>query len=104
MKGSMNFAFTGHHQGVLVMAGVVIDGATSHRFKKSLDFKFSSQPQFYKFVFAPDIREASDNKLAELLKVLFTDGGNYLELHKLDNKNLVIGNMSSPTQICNRVL
>ncbi len=101
MKGSMNFAFSGHHQGVLVITGVMIEGMTSHRFKKSLDFKFIPQPQFYKFSFTPEINKVNDRELAELFNVLFTDGGSYLEVRKLDNKNLIIGNMSSPTQICN---
>jgi len=101
MKGSMNFAFIGHHQGILVMTGVIIDGESSQRFKKSFDFNFVSQPLFYKFSFDQNASEINDRKLSALFNVLFTNNGSYLEIRKLDNKNLIIGNMSSPTQICN---
>ncbi|WP_431223429.1 hypothetical protein ACQ86O_25785 [Serratia sp. L9] len=97
----MNFAFTGNKQGVLIIGGVIFNNTRHYNFKKTLSFNYTRKPIFYQFSFQPSKSQNEEDVPAWLINILLSKIGNYIEISKLDDKNLMLGNMFSPMQVCN---
>lgn len=101
MDGAMNFAFTGNKQGVLIIGGVISDNKKHYNFKKTFNFDYTRKPIFYQFSFQPVKNQNEEEVPLWLINILLSKIGNYIEISKLDDKNLMLGNMFSPMQVCN---
>lgn len=104
MVGTMSYAFLGKNQGMLVIDGVISDGKNSYKLKKSFNFSYISKLPLYEFTLQPVKNKNIDTVPPSLINLLFSKIGNHIEINRLDDNNLMIGNMFSPIQVCNIIL
>lgn len=101
MAGIMSFSFNGDKQGVLIIGGIISDNTNRYPFKRTFNFNYIPKPIFYEFNFEPARGQSDDEAPAWLTHILLTKIGNHIEISRLDDNNLLIGNMFSPMQVCN---
>lgn len=101
MTASINFAFTGNKQGVVIIGGLISDNDRRYKFKRTYNFSYIPKPMFFEFTFKPLKEQNDDEAPSKLLNTLFTKIGTHIEISWLDDKNLLLSNMLSPMQVCN---
>lgn len=101
MTASINFAFTGNKQGVVIIGGLLSDNHHRYKFKRTYNFSYTPKPMFYKFSFQHLKEQNEDEAASKLLNTLLTKVGTHIEISWLDDKNLLLSNMFSPMQVCN---
>lgn len=101
MTASVNFAFTGNKQGIVIIGGLISDNNQRYKFKRTYNFSYVPKPMLYEFTFKPLKEQSDDEAPTKLLNTLFAKIGTHIEISWLDDKNLLLSNMFSPMQVCN---
>ncbi|WP_025122513.1 MULTISPECIES: hypothetical protein [unclassified Serratia (in: enterobacteria)] len=101
MTASVNFAFTGNKQGIVIIGGLISDNNHRYQFKRTYNFSYIPKPMLYEFSFKPLYGQDDDEAAAKLLNTLLAKVGTHIEISWLDEKNLLLSNMFSPMQVCN---
>lgn len=101
MTASINFAFTGNKQGVVIIGGLFSDNNHRYKFKRTYDFSYIPKRMLYEFSFQLLNESKEDEVASKLLNTLLAKIGTHIEISWLDDKNLLFSNMFSPVQVCN---
>lgn len=101
MVASMNIAFTGNKQGVLIIGGLLFDNTDRYKFKRMFNFSYIPKPLLYEFSFQEVANQDDDKTPSRIMNILLTKIGTHIEISRLDNNNLLFSNMFSPMLVCN---